>query len=170
MSEKSFVTLMSLVIICIFMTSCSALVWGRDGKHYKFNGRDVTGDELVSLAHSLTAEGQKAQTKCAQVTDDLRDSKMECIKLEERLTESRRECFRLKNEVEQLHEQAAKHRLRIRFKTVYAAGIGSYLASSLIMWNLNMSEWGVEYRTGCVLAALSLAMFIETVACFKDDR
>lgn len=139
-------------------------------KHYKFNGRDVTGDELVSLAHSLTAEGQKAQTKCAQVTDDLRDSKMECIKLEERLTESRRECFRLKNEVEQLHEQAAKHRLRIRFKTVYAAGIGSYLASSLIMWNLNMSEWGVEYRTGCVLAALSLAMFIETVAYFKDDR
>lgn len=50
---------------------------------------------------------------------------MECIKLEERLTESRRECFRLKNEVGQLHEQAAKHRLRIRFKTVYAAGIGS---------------------------------------------
>lgn len=28
MSEKSFVTLMSLVIICIFMTSCSTLVWG----------------------------------------------------------------------------------------------------------------------------------------------
>lgn len=106
-------------------------------KYYKFNGRDVTGDELVSLVHCLTG---------------------------------RRECFRLKNEVEQLHEQAAKHRLRIRFKTVYAAGIGSYLASSLIMWNLNMSEWGVEYRTGCVLAALSLAMFVETVAYFKDDR
>lgn len=33
-----------------------------------------------------------------------------------------------------------------------------------------MSEWGVEYRTGCVLAALSLAMFVETVAYFKDDR
>lgn len=60
-------------------------------KYYKFNGRDVTGDELVSLVHCLTAEGQKAQTKCAQVNDALRDSKMECIKLEERLTESRRE-------------------------------------------------------------------------------
>ena len=47
-------------------------------KYYKFNGRDVTGDELVSLVHCLTAEGQKAQTKCAQVNDDLRDSKMEC--------------------------------------------------------------------------------------------
>lgn len=40
-------------------------------KHYKFNGRDVTGDELVSLAHSLTAEGQKAQTNCAQATDKI---------------------------------------------------------------------------------------------------
>lgn len=28
-------------------------------KYYKFNGRDVTGDELVSLVHCLTAEGQK---------------------------------------------------------------------------------------------------------------
>lgn len=44
-------------------------------KYYKFDGRSVTGDELVSLAHCLTAEGQKAQTKCAQVNDDLRDSK-----------------------------------------------------------------------------------------------
>lgn len=44
-------------------------------KYYKFNGRDVTGDELVSLVHCLIAEGQKAQTKCAQVNDDLRDSK-----------------------------------------------------------------------------------------------
>lgn len=139
-------------------------------KYYKFDGRSVTGDELVSLAHCLTAEGQKAQTKCAQATDKLRNSEMARIKLEDQLTESRKEKFRLKDEVEQLHEQAAKHRLRIRFKTVYAAGIGSYLASSLIMWNLNMSEWGVEYRTGCVLAALSLAMFVETVAYFKDDR
>lgn len=139
-------------------------------KYYKFDGRSVTGDELVSLAHCLTAEGQKAQTKCAQATDKLRNSEMARIKLEDQLTESRKEKFRLKDEVEKLHEQAAKHRLRIRFKTVYAAGIGSYLASSLIMWNLNMSEWGVEYRTGCVLAALSLAMFVETVAYFKDDR
>lgn len=139
-------------------------------KHYKFNGRDVTGDELVSLAHSLTAEGQKAQTKCAQVNDDLRDSKMECIKLEERLTESRREKFRLKDEVEKLREQMGRRRIRVRFKTACYAGIASYLAASLIMWNLNMSEWGVEYRTGCVLAALSLAMFVETVAYFKDDR
>lgn len=29
-------------------------------KYYKFDGRSVTGDELVSLAHCLTAEGQKA--------------------------------------------------------------------------------------------------------------
>lgn len=99
-------------------------------KYYKFDGRSVTGDELVSLAHCLTAEGQKAQTKCAQATDKLRNSEMARIKLEDQLTESRKEKFRLKNEVEQLHEQAAKHRLRIRFKTVYAAGIGSYLASS----------------------------------------
>nr|DAK55161.1 MAG TPA: Glycine rich protein family [Caudoviricetes sp.] len=28
MSEKNFVFLTSLVIICIFMSSCSALVWG----------------------------------------------------------------------------------------------------------------------------------------------
>ncbi len=139
-------------------------------KYYKFNGRDVTGDELVSLVHCLTAEGQKAQTKCARLNDDLRDSKMECIKLEDQLTESRKEKFRLKDEVEKLREQMGRRRIRVRFKTVYAAGIGSYLASSLIMWNLNMSEWGVEYRTGCVLAALSLAMFVETVAYFKDDR
>lgn len=26
-------------------------------KYYKFDGRSVTGDELVSLAHCLTAEG-----------------------------------------------------------------------------------------------------------------
>lgn len=139
-------------------------------KYYKFNGRSVTGDELVSLAHCLTAEGQKAQTKCAQVNDDLRDSKMECIKLEKRLTESRKEKFRLKDEVEKLREQMGRRRIRVRFKTACYAGIASYLASSLIMWNLNMSEWGVEYRTGCVLAALSLAMFVETVAYFKDDR
>jgi hypothetical protein len=139
-------------------------------KYYKFNGRDVTGDELVSLVHCLTAEGQKAQTKCAQATDKLRDSKMECIKLEERLTESRRECFRLKNEVEQLHEQAAKHRLRIRFKTVYAAGIASYLAASLIMWNLDISEWSVDCRAACVMAALSIAVLVETIEYFKDDR
>lgn len=37
-------------------------------KYYKSNGRDATGDELVSLAHCLAAEGQKAQTKCAQAT------------------------------------------------------------------------------------------------------
>lgn len=139
-------------------------------KYYKFDGRSVTGDELVSLAHCLTAEGQKAQTKCAQVNDDLRDSKMECIKLEERLTESRKEKFRLKDEVEKLREQMGRRRIRVRFKTACYAGIASYLAASLIMWNLNMSEWGVEYRTGCVLAALSLAMFVETVAYFKDDR
>lgn len=40
-------------------------------KYYKFNGRDVTGDELVSLVHCLTAEGQKAQTKCAQLNETI---------------------------------------------------------------------------------------------------
>ena len=139
-------------------------------KYYKFNGRDVTGDELVSLVHCLTAEGQKAQTKCAQATDKLRNSEMARIKLEDQLTESRKEKFRLKDEVEKLREQMGRRRIRVRFKTACYAGIASYLAASLIMWNLNMSEWGVEYRTGCVLAALSLAMFVETVAYFKDDR
>lgn len=139
-------------------------------KYYKFDGRSVTGDELVSLAHCLTAEGQKAQTKCAQVTDKLCNSEMARIKLEDQLTESRKEKFRLKDEVEKLREQMGRRRIRVRFKTACYAGIASYLAASLIMWNLNMSEWGVEYRTGCVLAALSLAMFVETVAYFKDDR
>lgn len=59
-------------------------------KYYKFDGRSVTGDELVSLAHCLTAEGQKAQTKCAQATDKLRNSEMARIKLEDQLTESRK--------------------------------------------------------------------------------
>lgn len=72
--------------------------------------------------------------------------------------------------MEKLREQMGRRRIRVRFKTACYAGIASYLAASLIMWNLNMSEWGVEYRTGCVLAALSLAMFVETVAYFKDDR
>lgn len=139
-------------------------------KHYKFNGRGVTGDELVSLAHSLTAEGQKAQTKCTQVTDDLRDSKMECIKLEERLTESRKEKFRLKDEVEKLREQMGRRRIRVRFKTACYAGIASYPAASLIMWNLDISEWSVDCRAACVMAALSIAVLVETIEYFKDDR
>ena len=50
-------------------------------KYYKFNGRDVTGDELVSLVHCLTAEGQKAQTKCAQV-NEVRASKRRFTRFE----------------------------------------------------------------------------------------
>ena len=138
MSEKNFVFLTSLVIICIFMSSCSALVWGVVmEKYYKFDGRSVTGDELVSLAHCLTAEGQKAQTKCAQATDKLRNSEMARIKLEDQLTESRKEKFRLKDEVEKLREQMGRRRIRVRFKTACYAGIASYLAASLIMWNLD---------------------------------
>ena len=92
-------------------------------KYYKFDGRSVTGDELVSLAHSLTAEGQKAQTKCAQATDKLRNSEMARIKLEDQLTESRKEKFRLKDEVEKLREQMGRRRIRVRFKTACYAGI-----------------------------------------------
>ena len=41
-------------------------LWVVMEKYYKFNGRDVTGDELVSLVHCLTAEGQKARKRSAR--------------------------------------------------------------------------------------------------------
>lgn len=139
-------------------------------KYYKFDGRSVTGDELVSLAHCLTAEGQKAQTKCARATNKLRNSEMARIKLEDQLTESRKEKFRLKDEVEKLREQMGRRRIRVRFKTACYAGIASYLAASLIMWNLDISEWSVDCRAACVMAALSIAVLVETIEYFKDDR
>lgn len=87
-------------------------------KHYEYNGRSVTGDELVSLAQSLTAEGQKAQTALAEMTDKYREAKAKCVKLDDELYKTRKKYFCVENELEWLRKRHSVQRFRIRCKTL----------------------------------------------------
>lgn len=131
--------------------------------HYEFNGRRVTGDELVSLANCLHGDVQRAQAELARMTDKWRDTEMKRVELDAAMYDSRKKYFSLEHELEQLREQTSVENFRIRCKNLFRIGIGSYLALSLMLWNLDISEWGLAYRTGFVLTTLFLAVFVDVV-------
>lgn len=131
--------------------------------YYEFDGRRITGDELVSLANCLHGDVQKLQTELARMTDKWRDTEMKRIELDDAMYQSRKKYFRLEHELEQLREQTSVERFRIRRKSLFSIGIGSYLASSLMLWNLDISEWDLAYRTGYVLTTLFLAVFVDVI-------
>lgn len=131
--------------------------------YYEFDGRRVTGDELVSLANCLRGDVQKMQTELARMTDKWRDTEAKRIELDDAMYQSRKKYFRLEHELEELREQTFVARFRVRCKSLFKIGIGSYLASSLMLWNLDMSEWGLAYRTGYVLTTLFLVVFVDAI-------
>lgn len=131
--------------------------------HYEFDGRRITGDELVSLANCLRGDVQKMQTELARMTGKWRDTEMKRIELDDELYKSRKKYFSLERELEQLREQTSVERFRIRCKSLFRICIGSYLASSLMLWNLDISEWALAYRTGYVLTTLFLVVFVDAI-------